>query len=386
MALDQETLNQFVDSVRRYVRDRLVPLEMQVAEEDRIPDDVIDELKELGLFGLSIPEEFGGLGLNMAEEAAIIQEMGYTSPVFRSMFGTNVGIGSQGIIIDGTAEQKARYLPKLATGELIGSFALTEADAGSDAGSVMTSARREGDDYIINGAKRYITNAPRAGVFTVMARTGRKEDGGRGVSAFLVDADLPGISLGKPDKKMGQKGAHTCDVMYDNVRVPASALIGGVEGQGFKTAMKVLDRGRLHISALSVGTAKRLIDESLAYSSQRKQFGTEIANFQLVQAMLADSQTEYYAGKCMVEETARSYDAGQPVSMNAASCKLFCTEMVGRVADRAVQIHGGAGYISEYCVERFYRDVRLFRLYEGTSQIQQLVIAKQMLRNATGSL
>lgn len=386
MALDQETLNQFVDSVRRYVRDRLVPLEMQVAEEDRIPDDVIDELKELGLFGLSIPEEFGGLGLNMTEEAAIIQEMGYTSPVFRSMFGTNVGIGSQGIIIDGTAEQKARYLPKLATGELIGSFALTEADAGSDAGSVMTSARREGDDYIINGAKRYITNAPRAGVFTVMARTGRKEDGGRGVSAFLVDADLPGISLGKPDKKMGQKGAHTCDVMFDNVRVPASALIGGVEGQGFKTAMKVLDRGRLHISALSVGTAKRLIDESLAYSSQRKQFGTEIANFQLVQAMLADSQTEYYAGKCMVEETARSYDAGQPVSMNAASCKLFCTEMVGRVADRAVQIHGGAGYISEYCVERFYRDVRLFRLYEGTSQIQQLVIAKQMLRNATGSL
>lgn len=386
MALDQETLNQFVDSVRRYVRDRLVPLEMQVAEEDRIPDDVIDELKELGLFGLSIPEEFGGLGLNMAEEAAIIQEMGYTSPVFRSMFGTNVGIGSQGIIIDGTAEQKARYLPKLAAGELIGSFALTEADAGSDAGSVMTSARREGDDYIINGAKRYITNAPRAGVFTVMARTGRKEDGGRGVSAFLVDADLPGISLGKPDKKMGQKGAHTCDVMFDNVRVPASALIGGVEGQGFKTAMKVLDRGRLHISALSVGTAKRLIDESLAYSSQRKQFGTEIANFQLVQAMLADSQTEYYAGKCMVEETARSYDAGQPVSMNAASCKLFCTEMVGRVADRAVQIHGGAGYISEYCVERFYRDVRLFRLYEGTSQIQQLVIAKQMLRNATGSL
>ena len=386
MALDQETLNQFVDSVRRYVRDRLVPLEMQVAEEDRIPDDVIDELKELGLFGLSIPEEFGGLGLNMAEEAAIIQEMGYTSPVFRSMFGTNVGIGSQGIIIDGTAEQKARYLPKLATGELIGSFALTEADAGSDAGSVMTSARREGDDYIINGAKRYITNAPRAGVFTVMARTGRKEDGGRGVSAFLVDADLPGISLGKPDKKMGQKGAHTWDVMFDNVRVPASALIGGVEGQGFKTAMKVLDRGRLHISALSVGTAKRLIDESLAYSSQRKQFGTEIANFQLVQAMLADSQTEYYAGKCMVEETARSYDAGQPVSMNAASCKLFCTEMVGRVADRAVQIHGGAGYISEYCVERFYRDVRLFRLYEGTSQIQQLVIAKQMLRNATGSL
>ncbi|MEE2763428.1 acyl-CoA dehydrogenase family protein [Marinobacter sp.] len=382
MALDQETLNQFVDSVRRYVRERLVPLEMQVAEEDRIPEDVIEEMKEMGLFGLSIPEEFGGLGLSMSDEVAIIQEMGYTSPVFRSMFGTNVGIGSQGIIIDGTDEQKARYLPKLASGELIGSFALTEADAGSDAGSVMTSARRDGDVYVLNGSKRFITNAPRAGVFTVMARTGTREEGGRGVSAFLVDAGLPGISLGKPDKKMGQKGAHTCDVIFDNVRVPVDALIGGKEGQGFKTAMKVLDRGRLHISALSVGTAKRLIDESVSYATQRKQFGSDIASFQLVQAMLADSQTEYYAGKCMVEETARSYDAGASVAMNAASCKLYCTEMVGRVADRAVQVHGGAGYISEYCVERFYRDVRLFRLYEGTSQIQQLVIAKQIIRNA----
>ncbi|MEE3118777.1 MAG: acyl-CoA dehydrogenase family protein [Pseudomonadota bacterium] len=382
MALDQETLNQFVDSVRRYVRERLVPLEMQVAEEDRIPEDVIEEMKEMGLFGLSIPEELGGLGLSMSDEVAIIQEMGYTSPVFRSMFGTNVGIGSQGIIIDGTDEQKARYLPKLASGELIGSFALTESDAGSDAGSVMTSARRDGDVYVLNGSKRFITNAPRAGVFTVMARTGTREEGGRGVSAFLVDAGLPGISLGKPDKKMGQKGAHTCDVIFDNVRVPVDALIGGKEGQGFKTAMKVLDRGRLHISALSVGTAKRLIDESVSYATQRKQFGSDIASFQLVQAMLADSQTEYYAGKCMVEETARSYDAGASVAMNAASCKLYCTEMVGRVADRAVQVHGGAGYISEYCVERFYRDVRLFRLYEGTSQIQQLVIAKQIIRNA----
>jgi len=382
MALDQETLNQFVESVRRYVRDRLIPLEMQVAEEDRIPEEVIDEMKEMGLFGLSIPSEYGGLGLTMSEEAAIVQEMGYTSPVFRSMFGTNVGIGSQGIVMDGTSEQKAQYLPKLATGELIGSFALTEPDAGSDAGAVRTTARREGEHYVINGSKRYITNAPRAGVFTVMARTGTLEEGARGVSAFLVDAKLPGIALGKPDKKMGQKGAHTCDVIFEDVVVPAEALIGGQEGQGFKTAMKVLDRGRLHISALSVGTAKRLIDESVSYATERKQFGTEIANFQLVQAMLADSQTEYYAGKCMVEAAARSFDAGEPVSMNASSCKLFCTEMVGRVADRAVQIHGGAGYVSEYCVERFFRDVRLFRLYEGTSQIQQIVIAKNMIRDA----
>ena len=385
MALDQETLSQFVDTVRRYVRERLVPLEEQVAEEDLIPEEIVNEMKEMGLFGLSIPEEFGGIGLSMTEEVAIIQEMGYTSPVFRSMFGTNVGIGSQGIIIDGTEAQKDKYLPLLASGELIGSFALTEPDAGSDAGSVRTTASLEGDEYVINGTKRFITNASRAGVFTVMARTGTREEGSRGVSAFLVDADLPGITLGKHDKKMGQKGSHTCDVIFENVRVPKDALIGGVEGQGFKTAMKVLDRGRLHISALSVGTAKRLIDECVLYTSERKQFGTEICNFQLVQAMLSDSQTEYYAGKCMVEETARSYDKKEKVSLNAASCKLFCTEMVGRVADRAVQLHGGSGYISEFCVERFYRDVRLFRLYEGTSQIQQLVIAKQLLREANES-
>ena len=381
MALDQEVLQQFIDTVRRYVRERLIPLEQQVSEEDKIPEEVIEEMKEMGLFGLSIPEEFGGLGLSMSDEVAIIQEMGYTSPVFRSIFGTNVGIGSQGIVMDGTEEQKNLYLPRLATGELIGSFALTEPDAGSDAGSVQTSAQLDGDEYIINGTKRYITNAPRAGLFTVMARTGTKEEGSRGVSAFLVEANLPGISLGKFDKKMGQQGSHTCDVIFENVRIPKTALIGGIEGLGFKTAMKVLDRGRLHISALSVGTAKRLIDDSVTYAAERRQFGSPISDFQLIQGMLAQSQTDYYAGKCMVEVTASNYDLGLNVSLNAASCKLFCTEMVGRVADCAVQIHGGAGYISEYSVERFYRDVRLFRLYEGTSQIQMLVIAKQMLRN-----
>lgn len=380
MALDKDTLEQLTDLVRRYVAERLVPLEAQVAAQDHISDDVIEEMKEMGLFGLSIPEEYGGLGLSMSEEVAIIQEMGYTSPVFRSVFGTNVGIGSQGIIMDGTAQQKAQYLPLMASGELVGSFALTEPQAGSDAGAVVTSAVLEGDNYRINGTKRFITNAPRAGVFTLMARTGSKEEGGRGISAFLVDANLAGISLGKPDQKMGQKGAHTCDVIFDDVLVPKSALIGGVPGQGFKTAMKVLDRGRLHISALSVGTAKRLIDESLNYATEREQFGEKISNFQLIQGMLATCQTDYYAAKCMVEQTAAAYDSTGRNTMNAACCKLFCTEMVGRVADSAVQIHGGSGYVSEYCVERFYRDVRLFRLYEGTSQIQQLVIAKQMIK------
>lgn len=383
MALDRETLNHLLDTVRRFVRERLLPIEQQVAEQDRIPEEVIEEMKELGLFGLSIPEEYGGLGLTMFEEVLVAQELGYTSPAFRSCFGTNVGIGSQGILIDGTEEQKNQYLPRMASGELIGSFALTEPDVGSDAGAVRTSARLEGDHYVINGTKRFITNAPRAGVFTLMARTGTREEGARGVTAFLVDASLPGIELGAPDKKMGQKGAHTCDVILNDVRVHKDAVIGGIPGQGFKTAMKVLDRGRLHISAVSLGAAQRLIEESLNYAVERKQFGQPIANFQLIQAMLADSETEYYAGKCMVEETARSYDAAERASRQASACKLFCTEMVGRVADRAVQIHGGAGYVADYCVERFYRDVRLFRLYEGTSQIQQLVIAKDMIRQAT---
>ena len=380
MPLDTDTLNQLILTVRKFVQERLIPLENEVEEKDELPDFIVKEMQELGLFGLSIPEEYGGLGLTMSEEVLIAFEVGQTSPAFRSIFGTNVGIGSQGILMDGTAEQKETYLPSLASGELISSFALTEPDFGSDAASLQTSARKEGDSYILNGTKRYITNAPRAGVFTVMARTGSQEEKARGVSAFIVDADTPGLSLGKKDKKMGQRGTVTCDVIFEDVEVPATNIIGGVAGQGFKTAMKVLDRGRLHMGATSVGMARRLITESLNYATTRKQFGAEIASFQLIQAMLADSQTETYAGECMVEKTARRYDAGEKVSMEAAICKLHCTEMLGKVADRAVQIHGGAGYINEYAVERFYRDVRLLRLYEGTSQIQQLVIAKNMIR------
>lgn len=381
MALDQETLDQLLDTVRRFVRERLIPNEDRVAEEDAIPPEIVREMAELGLFGLSIPEAYGGLGLNMVEEVRVAFELGRTSPAFRSLLGTNNGIGSQGIVIDGTEEQKRKYLPRLAAGELIGSFALTEPDSGSDAASLRTSARREGNaSYVLNGTKRYITNAPEAGIFTVMARSDPDERGAGGISAFLVEAGTPGLRLGQPDRKMGQKGAHTCDVIFEDCRVPAEQLIGGVEGQGFKTAMKVLDRGRLHIAAVCVGVAERLIDDSLRYAMERKQFGQAIAEFQLVQAMLADSRTEAYAARCMVLDAATRRDAGEVVSTEASCCKLFASEMVGRVADRAVQIHGGAGYIADYGVERFYRDVRLFRLYEGTTQIQQLVIARNMIR------
>jgi acyl-CoA dehydrogenase len=383
MALDADTLKQLLSTLERFVQDRLMPLEAQVSADDRIPADVIDEMKNLGLFGMTIPEEYGGLGLNTEEECLAVRVLGRTSPAFRSVFGTNNGIGSQGLVMDGTEEQKAHYLPKMATGEVIGSFALTEPDVGSDSGSVKTSARRDGDDFVLNGVKRYITNAPQAQLFTVFARTNPDELGARGVSAFLVEADTPGITLGKADRKMGQQGAHVCDVMFDDCRVPASAIIGGLDklDKGFTTAMKTLDRGRLHISALSVGCANRLIEESLAFATERKQFGQPIAQFQLIQAMLADSKAEAYAAECMVMDTARRRDAGENVNTLASCCKLFATEMVGRVADRAVQIHGGAGYMEEYAVARFYRDVRLFRIYEGTSQIQQTIIARNLIRD-----
>ena len=385
MIRDPQTLNMLIDSVARFVRTRLVPAEPIVAETDEIPAELIHDMRELGLFGLAIPEEFGGLGLTMEEEVRVAFELAWTSPAFRSLIGTNNGIGSQGLIIDGTHEQKQKYLPRLASGELIASFALTEPDAGSDAASLRTSAVRDGAVYVLNGTKRYITNAPEAGIFTVMARTDPTIKGAAGISAFLVEAGTPGLTLGKRDIKMGQKGAHTCDVIMENCRVPVENLIGGKEGVGFKTAMKVLDKGRLHIAAVCVGAAERMLADSLAYAMQRQQFGKPIADFQLVQAMLADSKAEIYAARSMVIDAARRRDEGEDISTEASCCKLFASEMCGRVADRAVQVHGGAGYIADYAVERFYRDVRLFRIYEGTTQIQQLLIARNMIRAATSS-
>ncbi|WP_298408933.1 acyl-CoA dehydrogenase family protein [Janthinobacterium sp.] len=382
MIRDEETLNILLDSIARFVREVLVPNEALVAETDAIPPAIVAQMRELGLFGLSIPEAYGGLELSMEEEVRVAFEIARTSPAFRSLIGTNNGIGSQGIVIDGTEAQKQYYLPKLAAGEIIGSFALTEAGSGSDAASLRTSAVRDGDFYILNGSKRYITNAPEASIFTVMARTDPVKRGASAISAFIVEKDTPGLSLGKIDKKMGQQGAHTCDVIFENCRVPAANIIGGKEGVGFKTAMKVLDKGRLHIAAVCVGAAERMLADALAYAMERQQFGQPIAEFQLIQAMLADSKAEIYAARSMVLDAARRRDNKEDISTEASCCKLFASEMCGRVADRSVQIHGGAGYISEYAAERFYRDVRLFRIYEGTTQIQQIVIARNMIKAA----
>ncbi len=380
MSKNAETLRQLTSVVRRFVRERLIPAEPKVEDDDEIPQSIVAQLKELGLFGMTIPEEYGGLGLSMYEEAQVVMEIGYASPVFRSYFGTTNGVGTLGILIDGTEEQRRLYLPKLATGELIASFCLTEPDAGSDAASIGTRATRDGADYVIDGTKRFITNAPHAGLFTVYARTAPKESGVGGISGFLVERSMPGIVVGPHYNKMGFRGSHTADVIFENCRVPASALLGGKEGVGFRTAMKSLDHARIHMAAVAVGLSARLIDEGVRYASERQQFGKAIAQFQLIQAMLADSEAEAFAARSMVEKAACDKDAGFRITKESACAKYFATEALWRIADRVMQIHSGYGYIKEYPVERLFRDARLLRIYEGTSQIQQLIIAKEMLR------
>ncbi|MED5462767.1 MAG: acyl-CoA dehydrogenase family protein, partial [Pseudomonadota bacterium] len=363
MIQDRGTLDQLLQTIRRFVDQELIPNEAKVAQENRVPDVLVEKMGGLGLFGISIPTSYGGLGLTMEEECCVALELGRASPAFRTIVGTNVGIGSQGLIMDGRQDQKDYWLPKLASGDVIASFALTEPEAGSDAASVRTTAVRDGECYVLNGTKRYITNADRAGLFTLMARTDSDSTGAHGISAFLVPADSPGLEIGQPEQKMGQHGSQVCDVVLDNARIPASCLLGDEEGKGFITAMKVLERGRLHISAVCVGIADRLIEESVRYAAQRHQFGPPIGQFQLIQGMLADMKTEWYAGRSMVLDAAVRKDDEENIQTASSCCKYFCTEMVGRVADRAVQIFGGAGYIADYGIERFYRDVRIFRLY-----------------------
>ena len=381
MSMDGEILAQLVEVVRRYTREKLVPLEEKVADEDRIPDEVIQDYRDLGLFSLTTPEAYGGLGLTSSQEIEIMLELTWASAAFRSIIGINLGLGSQGILMDGTEAQKAYWLPKVASGEVITSFCLTEPDSGSDSAALKTSAVRDLDGYVINGSKRYITNAPYAGLFLVMARTSPERlPKNAHVTAFLVPADTPGVVVGKKDRKMGQAGAWSSDVYFEQVRVPASAILGGVEGRGFATAMKSLDRGRINVACVCVGQARRALYEATRYATERFQFDQPIGNFQLVQAMLADSQAELYAAECMLRDVARRYDSGERVSLEAACSKMYCSEMVGRVADRAVQIYGGAGYIRDSVVERLYRDARLFRIYEGTTQIQQTIIGKELLK------
>lgn len=379
MALDQQTRKQFVTAVERFVAERLLPNEALVEEQRRVPDDILGEMAALGLFGLSIPERWGGLGLGMEDEVAVLIALCRANLSFRSAIGINNGVGSHGLLTYGSDAQRERYLARMAAGEMITAFCLTEPDCGSDAAALRTSARLDGDEWVLNGVKRYITNAPSADVFTVIARTDADSHDHRGLSAFIVERGAPGLSIGGTDRKMGLHGSHTADVVFSDCRIPADAIIGE-PGLGFALAMSSLNRGRLGIAAAAIGAGRRLIEEALDYATERRAFGEPIAQHQLVQAMLADSETELLAAQCMVEHTARRFDQDLPVIKEASCCKLFATETVGKVADRVLQIFGGAGYMSDYPIERICRDVRVMRIYEGTSQIQQLLIAKQMLK------
>ena len=369
-------------ALRGLVREELVPAEPGIEEEDRIPEHLFDKLKALGMFGMSSPQEYGGLGLSMTEEVQLVFELTYASPVFRAALGSNNGIGAIGLINEGTPAQKEKYLPRIATGELISSFCLTEQNAGSDVASLETTAARDGDHFILNGTKRFITNSPRAGLYTVYARTAPKEAGTAGISALLVERSAPGLSVAEPWKTMGFRGSHSADVIFKDCRVPADALLGMKEGVGFKAAMKTLDHARIHMAAVANGLSRRMIDEGLAYVQKRKQFGQPLAAFQLIQGMLADCETETVAGRAMIEKVARDKDAGENITKDAACAKYFSTEAAGRIADRVLQMHGGLGYTKTTAIERLYRDARRLRIFEGTSQIQQIVISREMLRAA----
>ncbi len=388
--VSDEDFQAILAQTRHFVRSAVVPREQEILTDDRVPDDLRDQAKAMGLFGYAIPQEWGGLGLNLVQDVELAMELGYTSLALRSMFGTNNGIAGQVLVGYGTDEQKSTWLEGIASGEVVASFALTEPGAGSNPSGLRTKAVRDGlqddTDWIINGQKRFITNAPNADLFVTFARTRPADDKGAGIAVFLVPADTAGVEVGAKDKKMGQEGAWTADVNFTDVRVPAAALVGGSEDIGYRAAMTSLARGRVHIAALAVGTAQRALDESVAYAATATQGGTPIGEFQLVQAMLAEQQTGVLAGRALVRDTATSWVCEQDRRIAPSAAKLFCTEMAGKVADLAVQIHGGSGYMREVPVERIYRDVRLLRLYEGTSEIQKLIIGGALVKAATKAM
>lgn len=380
--VSDEDFQEILAQTRHFIRTAVVPREQEILDEDRVPDDLRDQAKKMGLFGYAIPQEFGGLGLNLVQDVEMAMELGYTSLALRSMFGTNNGIAGQVLVGFGTDEQKGRWLESIASGDTVASFALTEPGAGSNPAGLKTKAVRDQRDWVIDGQKRFITNAPVADLFIVFARTRPADDKGPGIAVFLVPADAPGVEVGVKDAKMGQEGAWTSDVSFNEVRVDDTALIGGNEDIGYRAAMTSLARGRVHIAAIAVGAAQRALDESVAYAATATQGGTPIGNFQLVQAMLAEQQTGVLAGRALVRDTARHWVDNSDRRIAPSAAKLFCTEMAGKVADLAVQVHGGSGYMRGVPVERIYRDVRLLRLYEGTSEIQQLIIGSNLIKAA----
>jgi len=384
--VDDDDFREILAQTNTFVRNVVVPREQEIADTNAIPDEIRQAAKDMGLFGYAIPQAWGGLGLNLAQDAELAMELGYTTLSLRSMFGTNNGIAGQVLVNFGTDEQKKQWLEGIASGDVVASFALTEPGAGSNPSGLRTKAVRDGGDWVISGEKRFITNAPLADLFVVFCRTRAADEDGNGIAVFLVPADAPGVTVGTKDQKMGQEGAWTADVHFTEVRVPNSALVGGSEDVGYKAAMVSLARGRVHIAALAVGQAQRALDESVAYAATATQGGSAIGDFQLVQAMIADQQTGVMAGRALVRDAARAWVEETDRRLAPSVAKLYCTEMAGNVADLAVQIHGGTGYMRGVTVERIYRDVRLLRLYEGTSEIQRLIIGGGLVRQAKKSL
>jgi len=378
-----EELRLMVDTIRRFRLHELEPISQQVEKEDRIPEHIVDRMRELGLFGMALPEKYGGLGLGVLGEALVQEELSKANACFRSRIAGTNGIGAQGIVMYGTDEQKQKYLPRFASGEFTGCFGLSEPDAGSDAQAVRTRAVRDGGHWVLNGTKQFITNGDIADVATIIAVTDPEKKARGGITSFIVEKGFEGFSVGKVDEPMGLRGNHTAQLIMEDCIVPAENVVGGDEmiGKGFTVAMQVMDKARILISSHALGGAQRCLELAVEYSKQRETFGKPIGRHQLVAAMLAEMATEIFAARQMLYYTCWLRDTrGSKVIKEASMVKLFCTEMANRVAYKAGQVFGGYGWMKEYAVERFYRDLRLLPLFEGTSEIQKLIIARELLK------
>ncbi len=369
----------FIDTIKRFVKDECMPAEDAIEQTGRLPDGLIGKMKDLGLFGLRVPAAYGGSGMNLLDYCYVIKELSKTHDALRAVISVNNGIGSMAIVHDGTEEQKKHYLPLLASGDYIAAFALTEPGAGSDASSIATTAVKENNGWILNGMKHFITNAPIADIFTVIALTDKEKRAKGGITAFLVEKSLKGMRIGNIHNTMGGKGWLQAEVIFEDCFVPDKNLIGAI-GNGFKIAMKTLNEGRLSAAASAIGIGERLLSMGIEYAKLRKQFGKPIAEFEAIQWMLADSATELYAADRMLADTAYRFDQGEDIRTQSSMTKLFATESAFKIADRMLQLHGGMGFMKETKVERMFRDIRAYRIFEGTSEIQRFMIARELLR------
>ncbi|MFB7639037.1 acyl-CoA dehydrogenase family protein [Peribacillus butanolivorans] len=377
ITLNKEML-QMKNMIRNFVEKEVEPYAQQIEEEDAIPQHLVEKSKELGLFGISIPEQYGGIGLNAVEKATVLEQLGRTHNGFVSLISAHTGIGSTGLVKLASEHLKNKYLPEMAAGNKIAAFALSEPGAGSDATNLATSAVKKGDYWVMNGTKHFITNGPIADVYTVFALTDKEMGAKGGITAFLIERDFPGLTVGKKDKKMGLRGSYTSQVIFEDCIIPEENVIGEV-GMGYMSALKILGEGRVGLAARAVGSCGKLIELSAKYAKERIQFGKPIADNQAIQWMLADMATETEAARALTMMAAQKIDEGKKVVKEASMAKLFASDVFNRVADKAVQIHGGMGYMAEYPVERFYRDARITKIYEGTNEIQRLIIARNIL-------